>query len=180
MMASGAQPKVVRAELSIAAIDLGANITIALTQVEGDARGYYGAPEWKAWCVVVVGSESAWHFCCMVSPCRNLVMVALIGRKRRAAVEAMVPSSGNGSGARGRGAHGLLPDRRRRRKSRDFAGRYRPPVPRFGSCRRWCGPVERMVPPSGTYSASHWKEKVRSSGSDGAIQWNFMVRYSGR
>jgi hypothetical protein len=73
--------------------------------------------------------------------------------------------------ARGRGALSALPDGRRRCKSRDFAGRYRPPVPRFRSRRRWCGSVESMVPPSGTDGAPQWKEKVRDSGSDGARQW---------
>ncbi len=40
IVVSGARPKVMRAGLAIAAIDLGASITIAVTQVEGDARRY--------------------------------------------------------------------------------------------------------------------------------------------
>ncbi len=40
MVASGAQPKVVRAGLALAGIGVGASIIIALTQVGGDARRY--------------------------------------------------------------------------------------------------------------------------------------------
>jgi hypothetical protein len=43
MVASGAQPKVVRTGLVVAAIGIGASIAIVLTQVEGDARRYLSA-----------------------------------------------------------------------------------------------------------------------------------------